>query len=92
MEFGPVEELAERLALMIFGSPNVLAAYTKEGDGAVQAITSCEYTIDEENRTVTLTKYVGTEAAVAIPASYRVDETTYSVIVDSSICFVSTYQ
>ena len=44
-------------------------------------IESWEYTIDEENQTITLEKYIGTDAKIFIPNTFTISSINYSVII-----------
>lgn len=52
------------------------------------ALESFEYTLDAENGSVILTKYIGTDKAVVVAPTYTVDGTEYSTVLVSTSVFV----
>ena len=66
-------------------------ALLSEGDssanGEAGILSNFECILDEENRTVTLTKYTGTDTVVEVPASYEIDGSVYQTSIDSRSCF-----
>lgn len=48
----------------------------------INPLTDWEYTLDEKNMTVSLTKYIGTTADVGVASSYIVNDTSYSTLLN----------
>ena len=46
---------------------------------------SWEYTLDDENKTITLTKYVGTDAKIYIPESFEISNNIYLTKIGSTV-------
>ena len=76
----------------------VTAAYNGDGTWTVTweaeevykdatALENFEYTLDAETGTVTLTKYIGTGAAVVVAPIYAVDGVTYTTVLDTATVF-----
>ncbi len=42
---------------------------------------SWEYTLDDENKTITLTKYIGTDSKILIPSTFNLNSVSYSAII-----------
>ena len=47
-------------------------------------IESWEYTLNDENKTITLTKYVGEETKISIPAMFTINSQSYTTILSRS--------
>ena len=47
-------------------------------------IESWEYTLDDENKTITLIKYIGTDAKIFVPEKFNINEQNYIVILPQS--------
>ena len=59
-----------------------------EESGMDESLTaSFEYTLNKANRTVTLTRYIGTETVIEIPKSYVVKGVSYQTVLDSASLF-----
>lgn len=50
-------------------------------------LSSFQHVVDSENRTVTLSKYIGTSTQVTVPGSYAIDGISYQVILDCRTVF-----
>ncbi len=48
-------------------------------------IESWEYTLNDENKTITLTKYIGTDAKIYIPAYFTIDDNSYTTKIGSTV-------
>lgn len=66
-----------------------VAAYAAEEatENTSSSLENFEYSLDEGNQTVTLTKYIGSATSIDVPGSYTLEEKNYSVVIDSSSCF-----
>ena len=45
-------------------------------------LSSWEYTLDEDNKTITLTKYIGADAKIFIPGSFEINQNMYNAILN----------
>lgn len=66
------------------GNYDILISDIYSGEVASSLVTtplsSWEYTLDDENKTITLTKYIGADAKIFIPGSFGINDTMYNAI------------
>ena len=71
------------------GNYEILISNIYGGEIASSLITtplsSWEYTLDEENKTITLTKYIGSDAKIFIPDSFEVNNNTYLTKIGNTV-------
>ena len=60
---------------------------TAAASGVSNSLSDFRYEVDEENRTVTLLQYTGSDTTVTVPGSYNIDGELYQVFIDTYYVF-----